>query len=109
MWIDVWSRISCSSHLRLPFLDVNLIPADHDEALALIDEYSDIFSTGPHDFLPIKCTSNHLNLEDNQIFRAHSYQKTKVKDAQVAVELKNLLDAGLLQPSKSPGPLLFSF
>ena len=97
-----------SIHVALPPLDENLAPSDHAEALALLEEYADLFSEGPHDFGLLKGTSHHLELEDSRPFRSQPYQKSKVEEAQVAIELRQLLDAGLLQPSKSPwaSPLL---
>ena len=67
-----------------------------------------IFSTGPYDFGLLKGTQHQLDLEDARPFRAQPYHKSKVEKAQVLIELKQLLDAGLLQPSKSPwaSPLL---
>lgn len=52
----------------LPTLNVALPPAYHDEALALMKEYADLFSSSLHDFGLLKYTSHHLNLEDNRPF-----------------------------------------
>lgn len=92
----------------IPALGDGLAPDDHAAELALLEEYADLFSTGPHDFGLLKGTQHQLDLEDARPFCAQPYCKSKVEEAQVSIELKQLLDAGLLQPSKSPwvSPLL---
>ena len=52
----------------LPALDADLPPTNHAKALALIEEYADLFSSGPHDFGLLKGTSHRLDLEDNRPF-----------------------------------------
>lgn len=91
-----------SIHVTLPPLDTHLPPAYHYEALNLLEEYTKFFSTSLHNFGLVKGTSHHLELENNRFFRSQPYWKTKVKKVQVSIEVKKILEAGLLQPSKSP-------
>lgn len=66
-------------HVALPPLNADLTPANNAKAMALLGEYADLFSTGPHNLRLLKETSHHLDLEDNQLFRSQSYKNYKVK------------------------------
>lgn len=57
----------------------------------------------------MKGTMHQLNLKDTRLFRSQPYLKLKLEEAQVSIELCQLLDAGLLQPSKSPWSSLLLF
>lgn len=95
-------------YVTLPSIGDGLTGDEKVSATKLLEEYADLFSSGPHDFGLMKGTKHELTLENQSPFKAQPYRKSKVEEAQVAVELKQLLEAGLLQPSKSPwaSPLL---
>ena len=78
------------------------------DALALLDSYADIFASGPHDFGLAKNVTHVIDTGDAPPFRAKPYRKSRVEEAAVSKELKQLLEAGLLTPSQSPwaSPLL---
>ena len=85
-----------------------LSPSQQSDVLKLLDSFSDIFATGPHDYGLAKGVSHQIDTGDSPPFRAKPYRRSQVKDAQVSKELKQLLEAGLLAPFQSPwaSPLL---
>lgn len=54
-----------------------LAPNDHSAALALLEEYDDLFSTVPHDLSLLKITHYQLDIEYFCSFRAQPYNKPK--------------------------------
>lgn len=60
-----------------------LAPTKHDAALALLQEYVNLFSTIPQNLGLMKGTQHQLKLEDARPFRAQTYRKSKVKEARV--------------------------
>lgn len=96
------------SILSLPNIGLGLSPAEQQSAEDLLNSFSEIFSLGPHDFGLIKGTTHQLHLDQQNPICAAPYRKPNVEEAQVAIELKQLLEARLLRPSKSPwaSPLL---
>lgn len=59
--------------------------------LAFLEECADLFSNSLHDFSHMKGTHHYLNLEDACLFRVQSYQKSKVEEAQIVIELRQCL------------------
>lgn len=90
------------SILSLPNIGPGLSPAEQQSAEKLLNSFAELFSSGPHDFGLMKGTTHQLHLEQMIPIRAAPYQKSKVEEAQVAIELKQLLEARLLQAYKSP-------
>ena len=88
--------------LSLPNICPGLSRSEQLLAEELLTSFADLFSAGPHDFGLMKGTTHQLQLDQLTPICAAPYQKSKVEEAQVAVKLKQLLDAGSLQPSKSP-------
>lgn len=63
--------------VALPSIDANISPANHAEALALLNEYADLFSNEPHNFELLKGASYRLDLEENRPFQSQLYQNSK--------------------------------
>ena len=74
----------------------------------LLDEFKDIFSKSDQDFGLLANSYHEIDTGSHKPFKSRPYRKSHTEEAIVASEIQKLLDAGLLQPSKSPwaSPLL---
>lgn len=86
----------------LPAISYGIVSKDYTAAMSLFEEYADLFSKVFLNIGPLKGTQNMLDLEEVLPFQAQSYHKFKFEEAQVAINLKQLLNYGLLKPSESP-------
>ena len=67
----------------------------------LLNEFLYIFASHDHDFGEMHDTIHSIDVGDSKPFKSRPYHKSIVEEQVVSKELKNLLDAGLLKPSKS--------
>lgn len=66
-------------NVALSPLNVNLPPSNHDEAIALLEEYTDLFSASPHGFGLLKGTSYYLEPEDIASSNLKTNESLKLK------------------------------
>ena len=86
----------------------NLNDSQVKDALALLNEFANLFISSPSVFGLAKGVIHQIATGDAPPFKETPYCCSQVKDAAISKELKKLLEAGLLAPSQNPwaSPLL---
>ena len=80
----------------------SLTPTERTSLQRLLDEYSDLFSTGPGDIGRTTVTTHSISTGSSQPIRRRPYRQPFHVRQEVERHVQNMLDSDVIKPSSSP-------
>ena len=94
---------STSSHLpSFDFSSTSLTSSEQSQAISLLKEYANIFSSSPDDYGRTDLVQHTIPTNDSTPVRQRAYRASPIIRQEIKHQCDRLLEAGVIEPSSSP-------
>ena len=94
---------STSPHLpSFDFSSTSLTSSEQSQALSLLKEYADIFSSSPDDYGRTDLVQHTIPTDNSPPVRQRAYRASPIIRQEIKHQCDRLLEAGVIEPSSSP-------